>query len=174
MFWGSRGARETTRVGSESEVGIPLQIAKWMAIIGDLLLIGIVLIGWLIWLYTWTKDGKPILVFNGFLRVAPYCWVAHWGSWLGRHYPLLLIPLIIWPMTAPAGLLLIKFALEQIDKHWPPVESKAREQQGPMGPFYGLRQMLGIKPIEKDRPGGTIHRRYEEIVQKGSNDGDDA
>lgn len=131
--WG-RGARETTVVSTETEVHIPLRITWWMIVVGDGVIVGAKLIKGLNWLHKHLINGGTLWGRAG--------WLTLWWSEFRVHWPKHVIHMLLWTITVPPALLLIKYGLEMWDKHFPPADAKERAQYGPIGPFYGLRRWL--------------------------------
>lgn len=148
--WGAPGGRETTRVSSESEVRIPLQVYFWMGIVGDIMIVGVTLITWCVQIYTALSRG---LGLDG--------WYKWWWGRFSVRWPLHIALLIGWPISVPALLLLIKFALEQIDKHYPAPARAESRANGPMGPFFGLRPFFRVL-FSRNK----IRARYDELFRQ--------
>lgn len=96
---------ESTRVGTESEVKIPVLTAAWAAIAADIVGASVFLIRlfWLLWKIGFRQSMEWI--------------AATWGGWI--------IALVV-PWAVAFALLAVTFAIQTIDKHAPSTR-KARE-----------------------------------------------
>lgn len=151
-----RGSSERTIVGPESEVWTPLRVMLWMIIVGDCMIVGAKLIKGLTWLHKHLVVGGRLWGRSG--------WLAQWWAEFSIHWPKHVIHVLIWTITVPPVLLLIKFTLEQWDKYYPPPDAKERAKYGPLGPFYAIRRWL--VPLLR---GGFRARYNQEFGAKNGN-----
>ena len=104
---------EVTKVGTESEVKIPVLTAMWGAISGDIVTV-VLFLGRFVWL-TWQRD----------IFIAWSWAVKWWGAWL-------IAIGTFWAVSF--GLLFVSFAVQTIDKHNP---SPRRQRDANAGLFTG-------------------------------------
>jgi hypothetical protein len=162
--WGQRGGSERTIVNKESQVGIPLSIVKWMAIVGDCIILIGTFIKWCLELRGWLHAGGTFLpAFEKQWKT--WHWI-HEGAWLTQvwyprfrvNWPLLVVALIAWS-SIPLLLLLLRFGLEMWNRHYPATFTQADPANGLQGPIWAIVQSFkALRGTGARRP--AMRERY--------------
>lgn len=103
-FW--RGG-ELTKVTTGTELGIPILTYASMAIGGCLFIVGCFSTYWLSVLSEWLENGT----FKEWWRV-------FFIPWIGRYWPTIIIACIVWCITIPLFMLMVRLSMEQLLKQW--------------------------------------------------------